>query len=131
MKTPANVPQVMVQSADARFATPQELGYLLEPTGGLLTDPTTGKIEISEEYQKRTWETFNKNLDANGALAVKDPATKLMATITYANGIVKTFAWNGDKTLHSITLSGPLPAYIPVTTKTFTWTGTGFSWVYS
>ena len=82
-------------------------------------------------YQENSFETVNKNLPASNGVGVKDPVTGLLQTLTFANGIVKTFAWNVDNTLQSVTLSGPLPAGVTQTVKTFTWTPTGFTFAYS
>lgn len=81
-------------------------------------------------YTRITFETINKNLPSSGGVAVKDSTTDLLSTITYDNGIVKTFAWDTNRKLQSITLSGATPSGIDLV-KTFTWTSTGFSFVYS
>ncbi len=101
---------------------------------GLLDDDHPqylNEIRADLRYMGITWETVNKNLVASGAVGVKDPVTGLMQTITYANGIVKTFTWNVDSTVNHITLSGSLPAGLSVTTKSFVWSSGGFTASYS
>lgn len=81
-------------------------------------------------YTRITFETINKNLPSSGGVAVKNATTGLLQTITYSSGIVKTFAWDANRKLQSITLSGSTPSGINLV-KTFTWTWSGFSFVYS
>jgi hypothetical protein len=87
-------------------------------------------VRADERYLRETFETVNKNLKASAGVGVKDPATGLMQTLTYANGIVKTFAWDANSQLQSVTLSGALPAGIDIV-KTFTWSSGGFAFSYS
>lgn len=65
-----------------------------------------------------TFETVSKNLDASDAVLAY--AGDELDTITYANGVVKTFAYTGDD-LTSITLSGATPDGIDLI-KTLTYT---------
>ena len=66
-----------------------------------------------------TFETVSKNLDASGAVLAYSSGN--LASITYANGVVKTLNYTGD-TLTSVVLSGATPAGIDLT-KTLTYTG--------
>ena len=67
-----------------------------------------------------SFETVSKNLSAVGALLAYNGAGDL-ASITYANGVVKTLNYTGGK-LTSIVLSGSIPPGID-TIKTLTYTG--------
>lgn len=80
-------------------------------------------------YQRITFETVSKNLDASSAVATELPSG-LLDNITYANGIVKTFSWDSGDRLQSVTLSGNVPLGIPLT-KNFVWTSSGFTFNYS
>ena len=100
---------------------------------GLLDDdhPQYFNTERADErYLQETFETVNRNLKASAGVGVKDPATGLLESITYANGIIKTFAWDANNQLQSVTLSGAIPAGIDIT-KTFTWSASGFTFSYS
>ena len=66
-----------------------------------------------------SFETVAANLDASGATFAY--AGDDLATITYANGVVKAFAYGADG-LASVTLSGAVPAGIDLV-KTLTYTG--------
>lgn len=132
MKTPALKPSVLVLSEDGRFGTPELLNYLVDPSGGIGVNTETGKLEIDNigDYVRVTFETISKNLASVSGVAVKNVDTGLLETITYANGIVKTFTWDLDRKLQSIVLSGNTPSGI-VLTKTVTWTSTGFTFDYN
>jgi hypothetical protein len=67
-----------------------------------------------------SFETVAKNLSAEGAVLAYNGAGDL-ASITYANGAIKTLNYTGDK-LTSIVLSGTLPPGID-TVKTLSYTG--------
>jgi hypothetical protein len=66
-----------------------------------------------------SFETVAANLDASGAAFTY--AGDDLATITYANGVVKSFGYGADG-LASVTLSGAVPAGIDLV-KTLTYTG--------
>jgi hypothetical protein len=67
-----------------------------------------------------SFETVSKNLDASDAVLAYDGNDNL-TTITYASGVIKTFAYTGDD-LTSITLSGSTPDGIDLI-KTLTYAG--------
>lgn len=56
-----------------------------------------------------SFETVSANLDASGATFTYSDGE--LSQITYANGVVKTFAYGADG-LASVTLSGALPGGI-------------------
>lgn len=68
----------------------------------------------------RSFETIAKNLASVDAVLALNGAGD-PGTITYANGVIKTFNYTGDK-LTSIVLSGALPPGIG-TVKTLAYTG--------
>lgn len=70
-----------------------------------------------------SFETVAANLDASGAVLAYSGGD--LATITYANGVVKTFAYGPDG-LASVTLSGNVPAGIDLT-KELTYTAGNLS----
>lgn len=88
--------------------------------GGLSRQSVIDIINENPSGIAGTFETVNKNLDAaNAVLAYNGNAD--LETITYASGVVKTFAYaSGD--LISITLSGATPDGIDLI-KTLTYTG--------
>lgn len=65
-----------------------------------------------------SFETVAANLDASGAVLAYSGGD--LVSITYANGVVKTFAYGPDG-LASVTLSGVLPSGIDLI-KTLTYT---------
>jgi len=77
-----------------------------------------------------TFETVNRNLDANGASSAVD-GDGVIQSVSYTDGIVKTFTYNGDGLIAEIALSGNVPAGIDLV-KTFTYDADGsFSTSYS
>lgn len=66
-----------------------------------------------------SFESISRNLDASGAVFTR--VGDELVSITYANGVVKTFAYSGGD-LVSVTLSGATPAGIDLV-KTFTYSG--------
>lgn len=65
------------------------------------------------------FEYFNRNLSSSNGTDTYDGNGRL-TTITYANGVVKTFNYGLDGRLEAITLSGSIPGGIN-TTKTLTY----------
>lgn len=75
-----------------------------------------------------SFETVSKNLTASGAVIAYSGGE--LETITYANGVVKTFAYGVDG-LSTVTLSGSTPGGIDLI-KTFTYSvGELTGWTYS
>lgn len=72
-----------------------------------------------------TFETINKNLSAEGATLAYSGENLL--SLTYTNGIIKTFGYTGDL-LTTVTLSGSTPSGIDLV-KTFTYTGSDLTGV--
>ena len=84
----------------------------------------SGNLVVTGE---QSFETVAKNLV--GSNAVPGYSGGELVTLTYANGIVKTFGYSGGR-LVTVTLSGALPGGIQ-TVKTLTYTGddvTGISY---
>ena len=69
-----------------------------------------------------TFENISKNLDSSNATFAYDGSGDI-ATITYANGIIKTFNRDGSGDMDTIVLSGTLPSGLTETTKTFNRSG--------
>lgn len=72
-----------------------------------------------------SFETVNKNLVASDATLAYSGGN--LATVTYANGIVKTFAYSGSN-LTTVTLSGSTPGGIDLV-KSFVYTGSDLTGV--
>jgi hypothetical protein len=85
--------------------------------------------ELKTTFIYNTFETVNKNLaSSNGVLGYTGSD---LTTITYANGILKTLAYDAGGDLLSVTLSGATPEGIKLI-KTFSYTsGELSSFVYT
>lgn len=70
--------------------------------------------ELAKVFLKHTFETINKNLPASDATLDYGVGGDL-ATVTYANGVVKTLTYNGAGDLTTVVLSGVTPEGIMLT----------------
>ena len=77
-----------------------------------------------------TFETVNRNLDADGASSAVD-GNGVVQSVSYTSGVIKTFSYDGDGRVIEVALSGNTPAGIDLV-KTFTYDADGsFSTSYS
>ena len=93
------------------------------PATVLTYNQTTGQVEHTDAANLSpadTFETVSKNLRSEGATLGYDGAGNL-TTLTYADGIVKSLAYNAGGDLETITLSGATPDGISLV-KTLTYT---------
>jgi hypothetical protein len=77
----------------------------------------SGGSGSSEGFIKESFETVSKNLDSSNALYQYTDGN--LSSITYANGVIKTFEYSQDS-LVSVSLSGNTPQEITLV-KTFTY----------
>lgn len=93
---------------------------------GLLDDDHPqylNEVRADLRYLQQTFETVSKNLKSFDNTRTYT-AGGLPDTITYSNGVVKTFSWDPSGRLTSVVLSGTTPSGIELT-KTFTYDAAG------
>jgi hypothetical protein len=103
-----------------RFKSGKEIKSKPIPLKGNTSSVTivgNGSGGSSEGFIKESFETVSKNLDSSNALYQYTDGN--LSSITYANGVIKTFEYSQDS-LVSVSLSGNTPQEITLV-KTFTY----------
>lgn len=106
------------QLVDLDFQSAARVTNLPAPSGAQ-DAATKGYVDGLLGAAASSFETVSKNLSASGATL--DYVDGALETITYANGIIKTLAYDVDGNLVTVTLSGATPDGIQLV-KTLSYT---------